>query len=192
MKSHPLRNRVFGLLFVSIVLMALATIVSTACGSGESLDGSVPSGGDTVPTEVSDHEGAGDNHDAAVVHEDEHESDIVEVTLNVVEGRPWRFEPAVVEVSVGHRIKLTLVNDGLAVHDIEIAGVPAEDIEVVSGETHAAETGHHSELVVAAHAEPGSTATVLFTPTEAGEYEFACTLPGHREAGMVGKLVVTP
>ena len=78
---------------------------------------------------------------------------------------------------------LTLVNDGRAVHDVEVAGVPAEEIEVVSGETHAAAGGRqHDEAVVAAHASPGTTATVLFTPTEAGEYEFACTIPGHKEA----------
>lgn len=51
--------------------------------------------------------------------------------------------------------------------------------------------GHHDDGVIAAHAEPGTTATVLFTPTEAGVFEFACTIPGHKEAGMVGKLVVT-
>ena len=122
----------------------------------------------------------------------EHDADVVDMTLNVVEGRRWSFEPAVFEVSVGERVMLTLVNDGRAVHDVEITGVPAEEIEVVSGETHAAAGGgHHDEAVVAAHASPGTTATVLFTPTEAGEYEFAYTIPGHKEAGMFGKLIVT-
>ena len=39
--------------------------------------------------------------------------------------------------------------------------------------------------------EPGTTATVLFTPTQIGEYEFECTIPGHKEAGMVGRVTVT-
>ena len=72
-------------------------------------------------------------------------------------------------------------------------GVPTEDIEVVgAAERHERlGGGHHLEGVVAAHAEPGTTATVFFTATEVGEYNFACTIPGHKEAGMVDKLLVT-
>ena len=94
---------------------------------------------------------------------------------------------------MGHRVKLTLVNDGRVEHDVEVAGVPTEDIEVVgAAERHERlGGGHHDDGVIAAHAEPGTTATVLFTPTEVGVFEFACTIPGHKEAGMVGKLVVT-
>lgn len=39
-------------------------------------------------------------------------------------------------------------------------------------------------------AEAGHAATVEFTPTETGTYVFYCTVPGHRAAGMEGKLVV--
>lgn len=39
-------------------------------------------------------------------------------------------------------------------------------------------------------AEAGHAATIEFTPTEAGTYVFYCTVPGHRVAGMEGKLVV--
>ena len=90
-------------------------------------------------------------------------------------------------------MKFTLVNDGLVEHDVEFVGVPTEDIEVLgSAEGHERlGGGHHDEGVVAAHADPGTTATVIFTASEAGEYDFACTIPGHKEAGMVGRLVVT-
>ena len=79
-------------------------------------------------------------------------------------------------------------------HEAAIAGVPAEDIDILGGaENHERlGGGHHLEGVVAAHAEPGTSTTVLFTPTQTGEYEFECTIPGHREAGMVGKVIVTP
>ena len=36
----------------------------------------------------------------------------------------------------------------------------------------------------------GETGTLEFTPTAAGEYQIDCNLPGHKEAGMIGKLIV--
>ncbi len=142
--------------------------------------------------------GAVDDHDgghatASAIHEGGADAGgLVEITLYAVEGRPWRFEPAVVEVPVGYRVKLTLVNDGRAEHDVEIAGVPADVESALGAADHdRLGGGHHPQDVVAAHAEPGTTATVTFTPTAVGEYEFTCTIPGHKEAGMVGVLVVT-
>jgi uncharacterized cupredoxin-like copper-binding protein len=38
----------------------------------------------------------------------------------------------------------------------------------------------------------GKPALALFTPTTTGTYSFYCGVPGHREAGMVGTLIVEP
>ena len=39
---------------------------------------------------------------------------------------------------------------------------------------------------------PGQSALALFQLAEPGAYTFYCDLPGHREAGMVGTLIVEP
>jgi len=187
-------------LYAGVVLSAVAVVIGVAI-FGALWKGEADDGGNANALELTHETGHGHNiveeahvpdggpHDTAVTHEDE-ASGVFEITLDAGE---WRFEPSVVEVPVGHRVKLTLVNHGLVEHDVEVVGILAEDIEVVGGvERHARlGGGHHNESVIAAHAEPGTTASVIFTATEAGEYDFACTIPGHKEAGMVGKLVVT-
>jgi uncharacterized cupredoxin-like copper-binding protein len=36
----------------------------------------------------------------------------------------------------------------------------------------------------------GMGASVSFVPTKPGTFEFFCAVPGHKEAGMVGTLIV--
>jgi uncharacterized cupredoxin-like copper-binding protein len=48
------------------------------------------------------------------------------------------------------------------------------------------------ELAVHVEAPAGRQGLVLFTPRQPGTYTFYCDLPGHRDAGMVGTLTVTP
>jgi uncharacterized cupredoxin-like copper-binding protein len=41
-----------------------------------------------------------------------------------------------------------------------------------------------------AHVAPGQTVEIVWQFTERGEYYYGCLIPGHFEAGMVGKLTV--
>ena len=41
-----------------------------------------------------------------------------------------------------------------------------------------------------AHVKPGEAGEIVWQFTKPGEYSFACLIPGHFEAGMVGKVVV--
>lgn len=139
----------------------------------------------------------GDAHEAAAMDGDAHDDgdeEFVEIIINVVEdGSDWHFEPAVIDVVAGQRTKLTLVNTGRSEHDLEIASLAVENVEVLGGAEHeeALSGGHHMEAVVAAHAMAGTSASVMFTPLAVGEFDFACTITGHRALGMEGKVVVT-
>ena len=203
MKNLMNRNSKYPrILYTGVALMTIAAVIAVAV-YGMLWKGGADESGHASAVELTDetihgHELAketqghdGGHHDAAVTHErGAAEGRVFEITLDAEE---WLFEPSVLEVPVGHRVELSLVNHGMVEHDVEVVGVPVEGIEVVDavGRHERLGGGHHDVGVVAAHAEPGTSATVVFTATEVGEYDFACTIPGHKEAGMVGKLVVT-
>jgi len=105
----------------------------------------------------------------------------------------FAFRPASFEVRAGVPVVLTLVNDGTVEHDFSILEIPVESV------TAAAEsTGEHDMRMSAMEIEPqlhasaaaGASNTLTFTPTKPGTYGFFCTVPGHKEAGMVGTLTV--
>ncbi len=121
-------------------------------------------------------------------HDDGH-PELVQVTLGVVEASRLGFSQNRMEVPVSHRVQLTLDNNGGLEHDLKVAGIPA-DVEKAEG-GGGMDMGGHGEAEVAVHTQPGTRASVIFTPTHPGTYEVLCTLPGHKEAGMVGQLVVT-
>jgi uncharacterized cupredoxin-like copper-binding protein len=80
-----------------------------------------------------------------------------------------KFEPGDLTVVAGRPVRLTATNGGALPHDLTIKGLDKP-----------------MQLLV----QPGKSAELEFMPSKAGTYEFACTQPGHSEAGMVGKLVV--
>ncbi len=119
-----------------------------------------------------------------------------------------------IEVVAGRPVKLTLHNNGALEHDFSIIEIPHTGEVIVEemgehGSDGHNEMGEHSEIGghdemsdhdmghmdldpdVHVFAPTGGSQTIEFTPSTPGEYEFYCTVAGHKEAGMVGTLVVT-
>ncbi len=76
------------------------------------------------------------------------------------------FDPAEMTIPANSPVKVILPNEGAAVHDFSI-----------------------DALGIAVTVNPGETGEVVIN-APAGEYEFYCNIPGHKDAGMVGKLTV--
>lgn len=91
--------------------------------------------------------------------------------LNVtVTNTEFKFDPANINAKPGQTINLTVVNKGSIRHTWVL---PSQNVKLTI--------------------EPGQTATKTFNaPTAAGSYDIVCDEAGHKEAGMVGKLVVAP
>ncbi|MGO4803041.1 plastocyanin/azurin family copper-binding protein [Pseudomonas sp. W22_MBD1_FP4] len=132
----------------------------------------------------------------------------VEVTLQDI-----AFAPKSLDVKAGETVRFVLVNKGQLLHEFNLGDAAmhaAHQKEMLqmqasgmltstgmgkmdhSAMDHSA-MGHgamkhddpNSVLV-----EPGKTAELTWTFTQATGLEFACNLPGHYQAGMVGKLTV--
>jgi uncharacterized cupredoxin-like copper-binding protein len=102
-------------------------------------------------------------------------------------GNGMVFSPARIEVAKGEQLQFVLRNQGEFEHELVIGTIE-------ENRQHEATMAVHPDM---AHDDPNAkrlsprTSGVLrWQFTEAGTFEYACLIPGHREAGMVGTIVV--
>ncbi len=106
-----------------------------------------------------------------------------------VELRDVAFSVTRLELRADEVIDLALRNTGATDHDFTIEQMPAHARAL--GEQATAHAGHASHFAAHAAPGPGRGTTLRLHPHARGEYVYYCTLPGHREAGMSGTLVVS-
>ncbi len=138
MRNLRIRNRRHPkTLYAGVALLAAATVIAVAVygtlWNGEAVDGGKAGAVELTHETGNGHELAeeahghlGGYHEAAGSRERE-AGEVLEITLDAEE---WRFEPSIVEVPVGHRVKLTLVNNGMVDHDVEVVGVPTDGLRL--------------------------------------------------------------
>jgi uncharacterized cupredoxin-like copper-binding protein len=91
------------------------------------------------------------------------------------------FNPANLEATAG-QINLNLSNSGAVEHNFLV---------LKPGATYTSSTDVKLEdILFETKLAAGESRQFSLTLAEAGEYPVICTVPGHLEAGMVGKLVV--
>lgn len=123
-------------------------------------------------------------------------SDRAKATEVTVVATEFRLEPAVLTVPAGRPVRLTFANRGAVEHDWEAHGLTATDVRVISAPPNIPQRLGDEVNQKAARgiphpmAGPGQQMVIEFTPTTPGTYDIVCEVPGHKEAGMVGKLVV--
>jgi uncharacterized cupredoxin-like copper-binding protein len=94
-----------------------------------------------------------------------------------------------IEIAANQPVRLVLENNGALEHDFVISEIHANGVEEHSSghDTHGEESVD-ADLHVSVAA--GQSSTLDFTALEPGEYEYFCSVPGHKEAGMAGILIV--
>ena len=108
-------------------------------------------------------------------------------TVNITMSDSMRFTPNKIEVKQGETIKIVVKNEGKQLHEFVI-GTKQELDE------HAAlmvkfPNMEHDEPYMA-HVGVGKTGEIVWTFNKAGDFDFACLIAGHYQAGMVGKIAV--
>jgi uncharacterized cupredoxin-like copper-binding protein len=94
------------------------------------------------------------------------------------------FEPDMFAIPAGQEVTLELTARSLE-HDLIIEGAAA------SGTADENDEADDPDDLHVAHADAGDTVTATLSINEPGTYTVYCSVPGHREAGMVASLDVT-
>lgn len=89
--------------------------------------------------------------------------------------------PSETTLKAGVPYTFTVTNDGKAQHEFVIEKATDVDVPLQT-------SGHQAE---AEDIAPGTAKTLQWTFSEPGEYQLACHVPGHFEAGMFVKIEVT-
>lgn len=126
----------------------------------------------------------------------------VEVTLEDL-----MVTPATLSVKAGETVRFVVRNQGTLLHSFDL-GTPEQQAKAQEHTAMMVQHGMVTDTAVAkmdmdhgghdmGHAdmgtllvEPGATAEGTWTFSEAATLEFACSMPGHYEAGMAGRLDV--
>ena len=110
------------------------------------------------------------------------------VTLDLTD---FSYNIPSITVPAGEPVMITLVNKGLVEHDFVIEKIDARVtlLQDSGSDAHQAH-GEESNFDVHASAQVGTTTIIELTIPEPGTYQFFCSVVGHKEAGMIGELIV--
>ena len=108
-------------------------------------------------------------------------------TIEIRMSDDMRFAPREIQIKLGETVRLVAVNAGKVLHEIVI-GTPQE--LKAHAEMMKKQPGMEHDEPYMAHVDPGKKGDIVWTFNRAGTFEFACLIPGHFEAGMVGRITV--
>lgn len=110
-------------------------------------------------------------------------------TISIDMGDDMRFRPDDISVDQGDTVRFVLRNRGRMLHEMVI-GTAGELKRHAALMAKFPDMEHDAPYL--AHVDPGKTGEIVWHFNRAGQFEFACLIPGHYEAGMRGRITVKP
>ncbi|MCL8383423.1 MULTISPECIES: cupredoxin domain-containing protein [Xanthobacter] len=113
-------------------------------------------------------------------------SRVIQVVMSEADGK-MQFIPNKIEIKTGEQVRFVLRNNGDLDHEIVLATLQ-------NNLKHAEEMRKNPDMEHddpnARRLMPKKTGEIVWKFTKAGTFDFSCLIPGHREAGMFGTIVV--
>lgn len=111
---------------------------------------------------------------------------IVQVVMRESDGK-MLFIPDRIEVRTNEQIKFVLKNNGELEHEFVLASI--ED-NLKHAEAMKKNPDMEHDDPNAKRIDPKKSSELVWKFSKPGQFEFACLIPGHREAGMLGTVIV--
>jgi len=111
----------------------------------------------------------------------------VDRTIEIRMTDQMRFTPDRLQVRQGETIRFVHRNDGKILHEFVIGTRETLDEHA---ESMLRFPGMEHDEPYMAHIAPGQSGEMIWTFNRAGEFDFACLIAGHYQAGMVGTIQV--
>lgn len=108
-------------------------------------------------------------------------------TIEIGMSDQMRFSPDQLQIKQGETIRFVHRNEGQLMHEF-VLGTQA-DLDAHAAMMTKFPGMQHDEPYMA-HVGPGQGGEIIWTFNRAGEFDFACLVAGHYQAGMVGKIRV--
>ena len=109
-------------------------------------------------------------------------------TVNVGMSDKMRFTPAELTIKQGETIRFRVKNSGQVMHEMVLGTM--DDLKEHAEMMRKNPGMEHGDPYLA-HVAPGKTESMVWQFTKAGEFHYGCLVPGHFEAGMIGRIRVT-
>jgi len=107
-------------------------------------------------------------------------------TIRVEMSDAMRFTPAELRIRQGDTVRFVVKNSGKVMHEM-VLGTMRELKE--HSELMKKHPGMEHDEPYMAHVAPGKTEHMVWQFTKAGEFYYGCLIPGHFEAGMIGRII---
>ncbi|HVI50120.1 MAG TPA: cupredoxin family protein [Candidatus Sulfotelmatobacter sp.] len=103
------------------------------------------------------------------------------------------FEPSSIQIKQGETIRFVVNNHSEVDHDFTIGDTRTQTAHRKEMAEMAQMGGamHHADDPNAVFVKAGQTGELVWTFTRPGKLEFDCNVPGHFEAGMGGKIMIS-
>jgi len=98
-----------------------------------------------------------------------------------------RFEPADMTFRAGETVRFAVSNQGKIRHEMVLGTL--DELQEHLAMMRKNPNMHHQDANMISLA-PGESGEMIWQFTRPGNFDFACLIPGHMEAGMTGKITV--